>query len=495
MTQTLEDSPLYPLVNCRSMAYFGASNNLTAMGSLILSAQLATGFAGPIYPVHPTEDAVQGLKAYRSVADLPEVPDLALFVLPPRLVAETLAACGEKGIRRAVIVSGGFQEVGPEGAERQREIVAVAARYGIRFIGPNCIGVVNTHHRLNTTLFLYDEKPGFIGLASQSGSFVAQMFNHLTRHAINFSTAFSVGNEANVDIVDCMEYLAADPRTKVIGLYIEGIRRGEAFVKAARAISPRKPIVAYYVGGSETGSRAGFSHTGAMAGPDAVYDGIFRQCGIIRARSVTELFDFCWVLGALPLPAGRRMVIQTHSGGPGAAAADHCGREGLDLPLLSPETVERLKPFLPHTASFGNPVDMTFARNQGDYFAAIPDVLLREPGADMLLLYILVPSLMIERSLEMIGLLPGDIARDTDTLIETQTAALAALVGTHGKPVIGYTYRGIEEKFCRRLMEKGLPVFAGPERAARALTALVQYRKIRNRQDGSAMDEVGTGTT
>ena len=215
------------------------------------------------------------------------------------------------------------------------------------------------------------------------------MFNHLTRHAINFSTAFSVGNEANVDIVDCMEYLAADPRTKVIGLYIEGIRRGEAFVKAARAIAPRKPIVAYYVGGSETGSRAGFSHTGAMAGPDAVYEGIFRQCGIIRARSVTELFDFCWVLGAMPLPAGRRLVIQTHSGGPGAAAADHCGREGLDLPLLSPETVERLKPFLPIRRASASR-DMTFARNQGIISRRSP---MSSPGAwrRHVLLYILVP--------------------------------------------------------------------------------------------------------
>jgi acyl-CoA synthetase (NDP forming) len=219
-----------------------------------------------------------------------------------------------------------------------------------------------------------------------------------------------------------------------------------------------------------------------MAGPDAVYDGIFRQCGIIRARSVTELFDFCWVLGALPLPAGERVVIQTHSGGPGAAAADHCGREGLDLPLLSPETVERLRSFLPHTASLGNPVDMTFARNQMDYFGAIPDVLLREPGADLFLLYILVPSLMVERSLELMGLPPEDIARETRKLIEAQTASLAGLIRTYGKPVIGYTYRGIEEAFCRRLMEHGVPVFAGPERAARAMAALTAYRRIVDRR-------------
>ena len=267
--------------------------------------------------------------------DLPEVPDLAVIVLPTHVVNETLEACGKKGIRQAVVVSGGFKEVGGGGGELEAELKQIADVYDMKILGPNCLGVANPHYNINTTFVPNEGLPGFVGLASQSGSFVTQLFEYLSGFGLGFSTAFSVGNEAVLDIVDCMEYLGACPHTKVIALYVEGIRRGRAFIEAARAIVPHKPIVAFYVGGSKAGKAAGFSHTGAMAGPDALYDGMFRQAGIIRARSVVELFDFCWVLGALPIPEGNRVVIQTHSGGPGAAAADACGRAGLRLSTLS----------------------------------------------------------------------------------------------------------------------------------------------------------------
>ena len=185
------------------------------------------------------------------------------------------------------------------------------------------------------------------------------MFDYLSRLSLGFSTAFSVGNEANLDIVDCMEYLEACPHTKVIALYIEGINRGRAFFETARSIIPHKPIVALYVGGSEAGKRAGLSHTGALAGPDLLYDGVFRQSGVIRARSVAELFDFSWLLGSLPTPKGNKVVIQTHSGGPGAAAADSCGSAGLELPALSKKTLEKLTAVVPHTGSRSWLIDMT----------------------------------------------------------------------------------------------------------------------------------------
>jgi acetyl-CoA synthetase (ADP-forming) len=286
MIGSTETSPLYPIANPKSIALFGASNNVTSMGTSLLNSVLDLGFEGEIYPIHPKENRVQNLKAYRSVLDLPNVPDLALIVLPTRIVSEAMDACGRKGIRHAIVISGGFKEV-----DLEKELVAVANKYGMRFLGPNCIGVANTRHKLNTTFMAFQGAPGFIGMASQSGSFVTQMFGYLSDYALGFSTAFSVGNEANIDIVDCMEYLGACPDTRVIALYIEGIRRGRAFVETARSIVPKKPIVALYVGGSEAGSRAGLSHTGALAGPDRLYEGIFRQSGVIRARSVTEMFD------------------------------------------------------------------------------------------------------------------------------------------------------------------------------------------------------------
>lgn len=318
MIRSISESPLYPIVNPKSIAFFGASNTFMRMGSIMLSSMQALGYEGKIFPVHPTEKVVRGLPAYSSILDVPEVPDLAIIVLPTEIVCQTLDDCGKKGIRHAIVVSGGFREAGPEGAALQRKLEAIARRHGIRFLGPNCLGVANLHIKLNPTPIKADCPAGFVGLASQSGSFITQMFNYLHRHGMGFSAALSVGNEASIDIVDCLEYLGACPNTKVITLYIEGINRGSRFVEIAKAITPRKPIVALYVGGSEAGKQAGLSHTGSLSGPNEIYDGIFKQCGIIRAHTLAELFDYALALGTLPRPAGNRIVIQTHSGGPGA---------------------------------------------------------------------------------------------------------------------------------------------------------------------------------
>jgi len=306
------------------------------------------------------------------------------------------------------------------------------------------------------------------------------MFDYLHRLGLGFSTAFSVGNEANIDIVECMEYLGACPNTKVIGLYIEGIRRGRAFVETARSIVPHKPIVALYVGGSETGKRAGFSHTGALAGPDILYDGVFRQSGVIRAQSLTELFDFCWTLGSLPKPKGRRVVIQTHSGGPGAVAADACGRAGLELPALSAQTIVKLAPFVPRTGSINNPVDLTFTKNPGDFFWDIPKALLEEDNADILLVYFFMPPVMIKRALEHMGLTEDQAVQKSRELIDAKCKEFIKLLETHDKPVVGYTFRSLQEEEIKMFLERGVPVFPGPERAARALRALVQYASLRD---------------
>jgi acyl-CoA synthetase (NDP forming) len=307
------------------------------------------------------------------------------------------------------------------------------------------------------------------------------MFDYLSRLSLGFSTAFSVGNEANLDIVDCMEYLGACPHTKVIALYIEGIKRGRAFFETARAIIPHTPIVALYVGGSETGKRAGLSHTGALAGPDLLYDGVFRQSGVIRARSVTELFDFSWVLGSLPKPRGNKVVIQTHSGGPGAAAADSCGSAGLELPALSKQTLEKLAPFVPHTGSINNPVDLTYTKNPLDYFSGIPKVLLEENNADILLMYFLMPSHTVRLSLEQMDFPKDQVIEQTTRLINAQVESIAHLLETYGKPFVGYTFRSLEEQFIRELLERGVPVFPDPERAARAIKALVKYADLREK--------------
>ena len=478
MIQDIKESPLYPIVNPKSIAFFGASNRFTSMGTNQLSSLKSLEYEGNIYPIHPREKQVLDLQAYHSVQELPETPDLAVLVLPNGIVPQVMEECGHKGIKHAIVVSGGFNEIGGEGVALEKKLSAVADQYGISFLGPNCLGVANPAHKFNVTFLPFEGRAGFIGLASQSGSLITQMFGYLSRFGLGFSAGISVGNEANLDIVDCMDYLAACPHTKVIALYIESIRRGRAFVEMARRIVPSKPIVAFYTGGSEAGSRASFSHTGAMAGPDSVYNGIFRQCGVIRANSISELFDFCWVLGACLRPADNRVIVQTHSGGPGAAAADACSRNGLTLPQFSKNTLKKLTPLVPHTGSVNNPVDLTFSKNPMDYFADIPDVLLAETAAAGLLIYFLTPKQIIRRTMESMAIAAEQIPTLTEKLFNDQADSLATLIKKHQKPIIGFTFQSHENLFIQKLIDHGLPVFPSPERAARAMFALVSYTQI-----------------
>lgn len=481
MITNIEESPLYRIADPRNLAFYGASNSARSMGSNLLMSTLEMGYKGTIYPIHPKEKEVQGFKAYTSILDAPEIPDAAVMVLPTKLVNSALDECGRKGVKSVIIVTAGFKEVGGDGPRLQKEIEETADKYGIRILGPNCIGVANPHKNLNTTFVPYEGKPGFIGLASQSGSFVTQMFNYLSHYGLGFSTAFSVGNEANIDIVDGMEYLALCPNTKVIGLYIEGIKRGREFVDAARAIAPDKPIVALYVGGSETGKKAGFSHTGSLAGPDELYEGVFRQSGIIRAHSINELFDYCWVLGSLPLPRGNRAVVQTNSGGPGAAAADSCGRAGLDLPPLSAETIEKLSDLVPHTGSLNNPVDVTFSRNPQDFYTVIPEILLQDPNVDMLMPYYMTPDAVVQRNIEQMGVSGDKAVVEAKKVMQAFAASVLKMVKEQDKPIVGYSWRDLNESFTKELIDGGFPVFPDAQRAARAMGAMVHYKKLRDK--------------
>lgn len=478
--------PLGTIVNPASIAFFGASNRFTAMGTNQLSSLKDLGFSGAVYPVHPREKEVLGYRAFRSVADLPEVPDLAILVLPADAVVSVLEACAQKGIRHAIVVSGGFKEVGPRGVDLEERLKAVAGRYGVRFLGPNCLGVVNPHHRFNPTFMPFEGRPGFVGLVSQSGSYTTQMFRYLDERGLGFSTAISVGNEADIDLVDGLAYLAECPHTKVIGLYIETIRRGRRFIETARSICPRKPIVAFYVGGSEAGRQASFSHTGAMAGSDRLYDGVFRQSGIVRARSMVELFDFCAVLAMCPPVPGRRVAIQTHSGGPGASAADACGREGLTLSGFSDQTLRNMRAFVPRTGSLSNPVDLTFSKNIMEFFDHIPDLLLADPNVDGLLIYLLLSQRTMKPVLSQMGVAPEDIEQQAEQITAHVAQALSVLPQRHAKPLIGFSYRSDTHSLLKPLRDAGIPVLPSPESAARAMAALVAYRELTDKLARSA---------
>ncbi len=472
---------LHKMMHPKSIALWGASNNPMGMGSVQLTQIIDGGYEGRIFPMHPTESNVKGLTAYAKVSDLPSVPDLGILILPTKVVPEILEECGQSGVTHVIIVSAGFGEAGEEGKLLQDKILTIADRYGIRFLGPNCIGIVNTQLKLNTTFFPYDAGPGFIGMASQSGSFITQMFVHLKQFGLGFSQGFSVGNEAMTDITDCMEYLSLCPDTKVIGLYVEGIRNGRKFFDTARRVSEKKPIVAYYIGGSESGKRAGNSHTGALAGPDQLYEGLFKQCGIIRAYSIEELFDFCYVLGTQPLPLSNQTAILTHSGGPGAAAADTAERSGLKLVDFSPITIEALTPLVPHTASLANPVDLTFSKNPSDYTETIPKILLRDEHVHNLFMYMLMPVQRVVETIRNSGV-PLDQAKLlAHEYIKTQCEIVAGLSREFKKPVVGGSFYSRDEQFIRNLQDLGAAVLPSPERAMKALAALVRYAEGRDR--------------
>lgn len=475
-----KNNPLYKIMHPKNIAFWGASSNSMSMGSIQLASLLMLGFEGNVYPIHPRDKEIKGLKAYSRISDVPEKVDLAILVIPTAIVAQVLNDCGEAGVKRAIVVSAGFSEKeGKEGKELQKRIVEIADSYGIKFLGPNCIGVVNSYLKLNTTFNPYDAAPGFIGMASQSGSFITQMFGHLSKFGLGFSQALSLGNEAMIDLSDCLEYLAQCPKTKVIALYIEGIRRGRHFVEIAKKVSKIKPIVSYYIGGSEAGRRAGQSHTGAMAGPDRLYDGVFRQCGIIRAHSIEELFDFCYVLGTQPLPQGNRLAILTHSGGPGAAAADSAERAGLELAELSPATLQALAPLLPYTASVKNPVDLTFAKNLNDYMATLPRILLKDQQIDSLFLYCLMPQQRVMLGVLGTGQGLEQAQQIVSEYVKGQSAIAANLSLESGKPAVGGTFGDRSELFVRELQDRGMTVLPSPERGVAGLGALYRYSKWR----------------
>ncbi|MDD5224767.1 MAG: acetate--CoA ligase family protein, partial [bacterium] len=391
-------NPLKEIMNPRSIAFLGASNNLLKMGSMQLLNLINAGFKGPIYPVHPDLDTVLGLKAYPSIESIPEVPELLAIVLPTKIVPDFIEAAGKKGTRRAVIISGGFSEVGAEGKNLQARLMETANRYGIRFVGPNCIGLLNTGNGLNTTPFHYGVEEGPIGLASHSGTYCCHTYPYLASLGTGFAEAISLGNAASIDVVEAMEYFLGQPRVKVIMLYLEGIRRVPEFIKTARRVSKEKPIIALYVGGTEAGARAASTHTAAISGPAALFQGILRQAGVVQARNTEELFDGAMALATQPPCRGKKMAIMTNSGGPGAAMANACSLQGLELPEFSPEIQARLRKHLPHTGTCRNPVDLTFSVNMDDYYVHIPTILLENPDIDGLFFYgVFGPELLLEQ--------------------------------------------------------------------------------------------------
>ncbi|MEW6443826.1 MAG: CoA-binding protein [bacterium] len=477
----VSNHPLHRMLEADSVAFVGASNDPRTMGTIQLLNLLKGGYAGKIYPVHPREKTVLGLEAYASLRDIPDPVDLAVITVPARVVPEIIEDCGAKGIRSAVITSGGFGELGDEGKRIEREIAQAARRLGIRFIGPNCIGIINPHRHINVTMFPYFQGPGPMGLASQSGTYVTQVIPYLEEHGIGYSRAISVGNKADIGLTDCLDYLGQDPSTRAIALYIEGLKRPRPFVETAKKVSALKPIVALYVGGTEAGARSSASHTGAVGAPARLMSGLLRQGGILEAASVEELYQWAWALATQPLPRSNRVAILTHSGGPASSMADACNRQGLQVPAFSAGTREAIRPLIPATAAFGNPVDLTYSTQPKLLVETLPQILLEDPGIDGLIIHgIMVSSWLAGLRKAAPDLLPDIPLEQMAAMIEPSMRKLASLPARYGKPIICSSFIGPSIEVATRILQAHqIPTFDTPEKAVSAMAALNRYRRIR----------------
>jgi acyl-CoA synthetase (NDP forming) len=470
----MSENPLKRILHPRSIAVFGASEKITTMGTYQLINIFQGGFPGRVYPVHPNRDTVQGLKAYARAQDLPEAPDLALITVPTRAVPGVMRDLGRRGIKRAIIISGGFKEMGEDGRRLESEVVEIARGFGIRFLGPNCIGVINPYLPLNTTMYYYFQRPGHMAMASHSGTYVTQVLPYLQRRGIGYSRGISLGNEADIDIVTALEYLAEDEDTRAIALYLEVIRRGSEFIRTARRVSRIKPVVAVYVGGTEAGSRSGASHTGAMAGSDEIYNGAFAQTGILRAQDVQSLYNWAFCLSEQPGPTGPRMAIITHSGGPATSLADACNRHGLDVPEFSPGLKKRVEKFMPATGSSRNPVDVTFGVDMKALFLDIPEAILDSGEVDGLILHGVGGGQYFQ---DMGRLAKGAVqfppAERMEKFMSYVTQGLHRICQEAKKPVVCSAFSDrTEDPVVAELQDLGIPCFDTPEQAVSAMAAL-----------------------
>ena len=373
----MDTNSLDPLFRPRSIAVVGASRTPGTVGYEVVHNLLSEGYTGAIYPVNPRARAVHSVPAYAAVADVPDEIDLAVITVPKQHALNVAEQCGAKGVRGLVVITAGFKEVGAAGRAREQELLAIAQRYGMRMVGPNCLGVLNAASdvRMNATFAPVMPPTGPVSFMSQSGAMGVTILDYAAEYGIGIQHFVSVGNKADVSGNDLIEYWAQDPATRVILMYLENFGNPRKFTRIAREVTKRKPIIVVKAGRTAAGARAASSHTGALAGLDSATDALLSQCGVIRVDTVEELFDLSMSFSHLSAPAGNRVAIVTNAGGPGIIITDACESFGLSVAELSPETQARLRQHLPDEASVRNPVDMIATATPDSYQLALEAVL------------------------------------------------------------------------------------------------------------------------
>jgi acetate---CoA ligase (ADP-forming) len=451
----------------RSVAVIGASRDASSIGGRLFHNLLMSEFHGPVYPVNPGAAVVHGVAAYPTVTAVPGEVDVAFVVVPAAHVADVAHECGAKGVRGLVVISAGFAEIGGVGPARQEDIVRICRAYGMRIIGPNCMGIVNTSDeiRLNGTFATVYPPRGRVSFLSQSGALGLAVMQYATEVGVGLSSFVSVGNKADISGNDLVAYWDEDPDTDVALLYLESFGNPRRFARLARDVGRRKPIIAVKSGRSAAGARAAASHTGALlAASDVTVDALFRQSGVIRTDTLGEMFDVATILANQPPPKGDRVAIVTNAGGLGILCADSCEANGLKVQPLSQATQNKLRRFLPAEASIGNPIDMIASATGDDYARAIRTVA-ADPEIDAMIVIYIPPEII--KAPEIGRAITGAI-----TQIDGRIPVATTWMSTKGLPT---EFPGGAR----------IPSFAFPEQAAIAMARAARYGAWRDRPAGT----------
>jgi acetyl coenzyme A synthetase (ADP forming)-like protein len=455
------------ILSPKSIAVVGASNRQGSLGLAVFKNLIEGAYQGILYPVNPKAKSVRGVKAYKTLMDIPDEVDMAVLIIPSENVEGVIEEAAEKGIKGCIVITAGFKEIGGQGVELEKRIKAVAKDRGIRMLGPNCLGAANTNKSvlMNASFGRAMPKPGNIAFISQSGAMCVAVLDYAAGRNMGFSKFVSIGNKADINEIDLLRYFREDGDTKVIIMYIEDITDGHAFMEIARDITLTvgKPILALKVGRSAEGARAAASHTGSMAGSDTAYDAIFMQGGIQRVEGVSELFNYAMAFSSQPLPRGSRIAIVTNSGGPGIMATDALIRPGITMAPLSEETKNRLREKLPATASVHNPVDIIGDADAKRYEAAIRYTL-EDDHVDGAIV-MLAPAAITE-IVETAQVVPR-IAKDID------------------KPIL-CSFMGLVDVSdgVRYLEQNGIPNYVFPEEASRTMAAMITFSESLKPHEG-----------
>ncbi|MGQ9587878.1 MAG: acetate--CoA ligase family protein [Thermoplasmata archaeon] len=443
---------LKPIFSPKSIAVIGASRSPSKIGYEILQNILVQGYTGKVFPINPEAPQIMGLKAQPSVVAVKEDIDLAVIAVPAEFVPKVMTECAKKKVKGAIVISSGFAETGERGKELEDEVLQIARKGGIRLIGPNTLGYKDPIDSLDAAFVFGMPMPGEIALISQSGALCIGMIYYANGEHIGLSRVISVGNKADIDDADLIDYLDKDPATKVIAMYIEGIKDGKKFLDAARRC--RKPIVAIKAGRTPAGSAAASTHTGSLSGSDAVYDSAFRQVHIQRAYDVIELFDFARALAYQPAALGNRVGIISNGGGAGIMIADWCESIGLKVPNISKKTTDALRPHLPSITSARNPLDVTGDARFHRYYAT-GSIMLSDPNVDALIMTCVHAG--IARPREYVGAVIK--------LVEEKRNLR--------KPIVACWVGGPEiDEVVQELRVKNIPVYSSAMRAAKAVKCL-----------------------